>query len=83
MKVQVLYFAALREQLGVECEEVELAESATAADLLKLLAERGNAWTAIQDGVGTRLAINQEFAEPEASLSDGDEVGLFPPVTGG
>ena len=83
MKVQVLYFAALREQLGVECEEVELPDAATAADLLKLLAERGHAWAAIQDGAGTRLAINQEFAEPAASLSDGDEVGLFPPVTGG
>ena len=83
MKVQVLYFAALREQLGVECEEVELPAAATAADLLKLLAERGNAWAAVQDGAGTRLAINQEFAEPESSLSDGDEVGLFPPVTGG
>ena len=83
MKVQVLYFAALREQLGVECEEVELSDSATAADLLQLLAARGNAWAAVQDGAGTRLAINQEFAEPDACLSDGDEVGLFPPVTGG
>lgn len=79
----MLYFAALRELLAVEEEEVELAAGADVAALLALLAARGGAWERLRDADVARAAVNQEFAELDAKLGDGDEVALFPPVTGG
>ncbi len=52
--------------------------------LRELLRARGSAWT--QELAADRavcIAVNQEMAEPETVLRDGDEVAFFPPVTGG
>ena len=38
---------------------------------------------ALKDLSAVRVAVNQEFAGPEVTVTDGDEVALFPPVTGG
>ena len=84
MKVKVLFFAALREQLGRAGEEIELPEDvATVGALRTHLMARGGAWgTALADG-RLRAAVNQDMAAPEARLRAGDEVAFFPPVTGG
>jgi molybdopterin synthase sulfur carrier subunit len=85
MKVKVLYFAALREQLGKPGEEIELpAGVGTVAALRSHLRSRGGAWQlALADGKLVRAAVNQDMAPPTASLKAGDEVAFFPPVTGG
>ncbi len=84
MKVRVLYFASLRERLGRDLEEVELAEGATVAGLLALLRARGGAWAeALAEGRPVRAARNQDMAKPGTPLAAGDEVAFFPPVTGG
>ena len=85
MKVRLLYFASLREQLGRSGEEIELpAEVATVAALRTHLMARGGAWqSALADGRRLRAAVNQDMATPEARLRAGDEVAFFPPVTGG
>jgi molybdopterin synthase sulfur carrier subunit len=85
MKVKVLYFAALREQLGVPAEEIELpAGVGTVAALRSHLRGRGGAWErALADGRLVRAAVNQDMAPPTAALKAGDEVAFFPPVTGG
>ena len=85
MKVKVLYFAALREQLGTAAEEIELpAGVSTVAALRSHLRGRGGAWQlALSDGKLVRMAINQDMAAPTAALKAGDEVAFFPPVTGG
>ena len=85
MKVKVLYFAALREQLGTASEEIELpAGVSTVAALRSHLRGRGGAWQlALADGKLVRMAINQDMAPPTAALKAGDEVAFFPPVTGG
>jgi molybdopterin synthase sulfur carrier subunit len=85
MKVKVLYFAALREQLGTAAEEIELpAGVSTVAALRSHLRGRGGAWQlALADGKLVRMAINQDMAPPTAVLKAGDEVAFFPPVTGG
>ena len=85
MKVKVLYFAALREQLGTAAEEIELpAGVSTVAALRSHLRGRGGAWQlALADGKLVRMAINQDMAPPSAALKTGDEVAFFPPVTGG
>lgn len=84
MHIHLLYFAGLREALGVATEELELpAGVATVAALRELLAARGAPWTALVTTRNLRAAVNQEMAGPDAPLQAGDEVAFFPPVTGG
>lgn len=85
MKVKVLYFAKLREQFGVENEVLELpGERAYAAAVVDLLRKRGEPWsTELALDSGNRMAVNQALAGLITPLQDGDEVAIFPPVTGG
>ncbi len=81
----VLYFAWLRERVGVSEETLTPPpEVRTVAELAVWLAgldERHAA--AFKDRKTVRCAVNQEFADPSTVLSPGDEVAFFPPVTGG
>ncbi|MEW5944414.1 MAG: molybdopterin converting factor subunit 1 [Pseudomonadota bacterium] len=83
--VTLLYFARLRETLGLPSEEVELpAGVATVEGLTEWLRRRGGAWAEELAPVKpVRVAVNQEMAAPQTALADGDEVAFFPPVTGG
>lgn len=85
MKIRLLYFASLREQLGIAGEELELPQGVRTVGALRAhLRGRGPAWqAALAEGKSLRVAVNQEMAQPAASLAEGDEVALFPPVTGG
>ncbi len=85
MKVTVLFFASLREQLGVSREELELpAGIATLGSLRAHLLARGGAWsTALAEGKLLRMAVNQDMAKPATAIKGGDEVAFFPPVPGG
>jgi molybdopterin synthase sulfur carrier subunit len=85
MKIQLRFFASLRESLGVSHEAMELPASVrTLDDLRAHLRERGGAWAiALAEGRSLRMACNQELATPNTALSDGIEVAFFPPVTGG
>jgi molybdopterin synthase sulfur carrier subunit len=85
MKVKVLYFAKLREKFGVENEVLELpGEHAYAAAVIDLLRKRGGPWsTELALDSGNRMAVNQTLAGLVTPVKDGDEVAIFPPVTGG
>lgn len=85
MKVKLLFFAALREQLGSAGEEIELPAGVTTLGGLRdhLKARGGNYEKAFSEKTLVRMAINQEMAKPGATLGQGDEVAFFPPVTGG
>ena len=85
MKVRVLFFASLREQVGSAGEEIELpAGVTTVAGLRAHLMARGGAWgAALGDARRLRAALNQDMVKPGAALRAGDEVAFFPPVTGG
>jgi molybdopterin synthase sulfur carrier subunit len=83
MKVQVRYFAALREALG-GAEAVELPAGATVAALRDtLLARGGRHAELLARGRAVRCALNQAMCDEAAALADGAEVAFFPPVTGG
>lgn len=85
MKVKVLYFSGLREQLGSPGEDLELSAAvSTVAGLRTHLMARGGAWqSALAQGRALRVAVNQEMAQPTTPVKPGDEVAFFPPVTGG
>lgn len=82
--VKVLYFARLRESLGLSGEEMELVQGVTVAGLMAQLAARGDAWGAEFDGSRlVRAAVNQTLVPNSTEINAGDEVAFFPPVTGG
>ena len=85
MSVKLLYFAALREQLGCADETLALPEGvSTVADLRAHLMTRGGAWqTSLAATRALRVAVNQVMARPGTPVKAGDEVAFFPPVTGG
>lgn len=81
MKVTIKLFARLRELAGTNRLERTVAENATITDLVQLLQQE---FPKLADvAPRTIISVNQEFAEPETRLSDGDEVAFFPPVSGG
>ena len=89
MKVQVRYFASLREALGPG-EEVEIAADeeggapVDVAALRRLLVARGDRHAqALASGRAVRCALDRVMADGDAPLHDGAEVAFFPPVTGG
>jgi molybdopterin synthase sulfur carrier subunit len=85
MKIQLRYFASVRETLGASAETLELpAAVASIGQLRAHLRERGGAWSeALAPGRALRMARNQHMAGDDAALADGDEIAFFPPVTGG
>ena len=80
--VNVLYFAAIRETLGLGQSSHALAESCTVDQFVETLRAQGEQW---EKALGGQLlcSINQEMVSADTQLSDGDELALFPPVTGG
>ena len=83
--IRLLYFARLKENLGSSGEAFALPSTVrTVRELIDLLRERGDVWQSeLAPGKAIRVAINQAIANLDAAVSDGDEVALFPPVTGG
>ena len=83
--LHLLYFAWLRERVGLGQEDVAVPPGvATVADLVAWLRGRGPGYeAAFGTTAPVRCAVNQEFAGQDAAVSAGDEVAFFPPVTGG
>ncbi len=81
--MQVLYFAWLRERVGLPREEVETS-AATVAELVEELKARGERYAvAFKDMAAVRVAVDQELTELGASIKGAREVAFFPPMTGG
>lgn len=83
MKIDVLYFAWLRERIGQASETVQ-TQAATVADLVAELAGRDDRYAAAFADMGAiRVAVDQELVALDAPLTDAREVAFFPPMTGG
>lgn len=81
--IDVLYFAWVRERIGVAREKVETS-AATVADLVEELKVREERYAAaFADVSALRVALDQELAEFSAPLAGVREVAFFPPMTGG
>lgn len=81
--INVLYFAWVRSGIGLDHEAIE-TDAATVGALLDELRTRSprHAET-LAELSKLRLAVNQSFVELDAPISAGDEVAIFPPMTGG
>ncbi|NBQ83537.1 MAG: molybdopterin converting factor subunit 1 [Alphaproteobacteria bacterium] len=83
--MKIMYFAWMREHTGCAEEQLDLPESiTTVADLVEHLRQRspGHAKTLSNMDV-VRVAVNLSYCTLETSITNGDEVAFFPPVTGG
>jgi molybdopterin synthase sulfur carrier subunit len=82
--IRVRYFASLREVVGTSEEQLPPEHAGTVAEVRARLRARGGAWAAALDDYRPVLtAVNQQLAQPDTPVSDGDELAFFPPVTGG
>jgi molybdopterin converting factor subunit 1 len=79
MKIEVRYFAAYREATGTSSETLD-TQAETAAELF---AECSRRHPALQSWSASLVAVNDEMADWNRPLADGDEVLFFPPVAGG
>ena len=81
MILQIQLFAIARQRLGRDQIEVILADSATAADLRRALAEQFPALADVLPHI--RIAVNSSYAADSMAIPAGAEVALIPPVSGG
>ena len=84
--VRLVYLARLREAFASTGETLEMpaGEVPTVESIVALLRRRGGAWTLeLAPGRGFRFAVNHRVAHAGQAVADGDEVAIFPPVTGG
>ena len=79
----VLYFAWLRERIGVAQEEVATSAATVAALVEELRAREPRYAAAFADMAAVRVAVDQEMRDLDAPLAGAREVAFFPPVTGG
>jgi molybdopterin synthase sulfur carrier subunit len=77
MTITVKFFASLRETLNRDTCAVNSSDATTAADVWRIATDNHELPN------NTLVAINMDYANAEQSVSDGDEVAFFPPVTGG
>lgn len=83
--MELLYFGRVRARIGVHRETIAPpAEVADVDSLIEWLRDRGAPYdSALKDRRAIRVAVNQELCGFDAPVASGDEVALFPPMTGG
>ncbi|KAG8466274.1 hypothetical protein KFE25_002030 [Diacronema lutheri] len=80
--VVVLLFASVREKVGRGKLELRMCEGSTTSDLLAALAQQHPALAAVLPSCA--LSVNRRYLSTEqVALSDGDEIAVIPPVSGG
>ncbi len=83
MKVNVKYFASIREALGRGNEMVDTGAATIGALRDELIARGGSHASSLARGKAVRAALDQVMSNEDAALAEGCEVAFFPPVTGG
>ena len=79
-RIKVVFLGPARDMAGVAEVDMELDDHQTVGMLAGLLAQR---YPKVAPMMGIRLAVNRRFVAMNHALSDGDEVGVIPPVSGG
>lgn len=85
MRIELRFFAGVRESLGTGQETVDLPAGVNTVGAVRtFLRQRGGAWEhALDEGRALRMAYNQQMSGPDTAIAEGGEIAFFPPVTGG
>ena len=84
MTVKIVFFASLREALGVDSVDLQISGSSSVSALIFQLAnQQSPEWLGILTAENIRIAVNQDLINEDVAVVDGDEVAFFPPVSGG
>ena len=86
MNLKLLFFASLRERFGFSQKEITLSKQVRSADefLLDMSKQSGGEWVNLFENKNMyKLAINQELSSWKDPIHTGDELAIFPPITGG
>ena len=87
MSITIVFFASIRETLGLESLQTALPEipasGLTVESLTAVLTQQNPSWRGVIDQDNVLVAVNQTMVAPDHPVSEGDEVAYFPPVTGG
>ena len=83
MKINLRYFASVREQIGIASETIETSSRDLSELRTELIARGANYENALSHGKAIRVALNQSVVSGNEPLIDNAEVAFFPPVTGG
>jgi molybdopterin synthase sulfur carrier subunit len=87
VRLRLVYLARLREAFGSAGETLDVhfaAQPTTVASIVESLRARGGAFAAeLAPGRAVRFAVNHRLVANDAIVGDGDELAIFPPVTGG
>lgn len=78
MKVNVRYFASVRDRMGRSEETVSVQQATLTVEDLWKQVSKGESLPS-----STLIAVNMEYTDATQTLKNGDEVAFFPPVTGG
>ena len=83
--MRLVYFARVREAIGVDSEERDLPEGVlTVADVVGWLAGQGSEYaTAFAEPAKLRFALDQKLVADGTAIAEASELAIFPPVTGG
>ncbi|MEH6453652.1 MAG: molybdopterin converting factor subunit 1 [Psychromonas sp.] len=81
--IKVLFFAQIRDQLGVSELQMPSEENHDVVTLLENLQARDKHWLSVLSKGKLMVAVNQTMSAQNEKLKEGDEVAFFPPVTGG
>ncbi len=81
--IQVLFFAQLREQLGIAELRVAAESVVSVATLKHYLVTSNPQWEQYLSNSKLLVAVNHEYTKVDVAIKSGDEVAFFPPVTGG
>ena len=86
MNLNLLFFASLRERFGFSQKEITLSKQVWSAEefLLDMSKQSGGEWVSLFENKNMyKLAINQELCSWKDPIHEGDELAIFPPITGG
>lgn len=81
MQIRILFFGILKDIVGSNQDELEMPEGSSVADVLARYELR---FPKLRESLPSiALAVNQQYAGPDAKLKSGDEIAVLPPVSGG
>lgn len=82
--MKILYFANIREIIGIVEEHIDIDEIYTVKEIIKILKKKDDKYKeAFANIKNIKCSINFNYVKLDAKVKNTDELAFFPPVTGG